>query len=66
MFGAKLLQVLSQMNSRSEQGARGSAKQNLTINTGFNLFANLLEITVFPLYPWLAGNLAYNSENVQQ
>ena len=47
------------MNSPSEQGARGSAKQNLTINTSFYSFSNLLSITVFPLYPCIAGNLAY-------
>ena len=47
------------MNSRSEQGVRGSVKQNLTINASFYLFSNLLVLTFFPLYPCIAGNLAY-------
>ena len=59
IFGAKLLQVLHQMNSLQEREAGGSARQNLTINTSFSLFANLLEIAVFPLCPCLTGNLAY-------
>ena len=53
------MQLLRQMNSPSEEVARGSAKHNLTINNSFYLFSNVLTITVFPPYPCIAGNLAY-------
>ena len=66
IFGAKLLQVLRQMNSRSEQGVRGSVKQNLTMNASFYLFSNLLALTFFRLYPVLQETRLINSENVHQ